>query len=118
MADSDETPVGRRERASAPSAAQNALKADKPAGGASEERSVDEWALLYFPPRGNGAPHPDLWKHHSAAALHGWAAYAYDQNGAMKLGAAAYEGALKAATTVDDNGISKPHPAAVYEGVK
>lgn len=83
---------------------------DKAASG--ELRSVDEWAKIKFPATAQGF-HPELWKHVAASALHGWPRYAHNNNGPLKLTAAAYDGAIKAASTRDKNGACVPFPAAL-----
>ena len=83
-------------------------------------RPVDDWRAAKFPPSKSGRPHPDLYMHAAAAALHGWAPHAHHANQPMKLSEADYDAALKAASsmTLDPGSAQRrphyrPHAAAL-----
>jgi hypothetical protein len=78
-----------------------------------ESKTPEEWAKVVFPERG-GRPHPDLWKHSAAVALHGWNEHVYHAGVAIVLSQASYEAALLAACTIPDGAHDyAPHQAAL-----
>lgn len=72
--------------------------------------SPDQWARSIFP--SEQRPHPDLWKHAVAAAMHGWAAHAHHAGAPIQLTEADYRGAIDAATGAPG---AKPHAQALSQ---
>ena len=96
--------------ASAAADADTSASAVVPNAGATVTRTPAEWAEATFPVSERGRMHPDLWKHASAAQLHGWAAYEARTGKPVQLTAAEYEGAVAAASGKE----LQPHEAADY----
>lgn len=76
---------------------------------APEKRTPDAWAREYFPASDRGRPHPALWRHAGAAALHQWALEAHHAGKPLELTRADYEAALEAAAKPNP----APHPGAL-----
>jgi hypothetical protein len=78
----------------------------------SEKRSPDDWARELFPASDRGRPHPKLFEHGAAEALHGWKLHVHHAGAPLQLSRTDYVAALRAAKTVVGNTYA-PHPAAL-----
>ena len=72
--------------------------------------SPGEWCAAIFP--SESRPHPDLWKHEAAAALHGWAAHRHHAGQPIQLTRADYEAAVAIVEGVQPY---TPHQTALSE---
>lgn len=69
-----------------------------------ELRTPDAWARELFPSSKSGRPHPELWRHAGAEALHRWKAHEHHAGKPIELSRADYDAALEAA--------AQPEPVA------
>ena len=88
---------------------------------ASKERPVSEHMTANYPSpagtsaqKGVGRPHPELWKHAAAAALHCWGQHAHHMAKEIQLSDADYAAAIKAALKPNKKGVYVPHEAALF----
>ena len=82
-----------------------------------KKRTPAEWAAQCFPAGTRGMPHPKLWQHKAAAALHGWGDHEHHAGEPIKLTGEEYYGALVAASEPATDGNYLAHlPACSPHG--
>ncbi len=88
---------------------------------APSKRPVSEHGRANYPSagrpggqRGVGRPHPELWKHSAAAALHCWGQHAHHMAAEMELSDSDYAKAIEAASAPNNMGEYVPHKAASF----
>lgn len=87
-----------------------------------DKRTVSEHGAANYPgpapgrggQKGVGRPHPELWMHNTAAALHGWGQHAHHMAAEMLLSDEDYAAAIKAALKPNAKGSYIPHTAALF----
>ena len=90
--------------------------ADAPAPSSGPTATPTDWSRARFPEGERGRPHPQLYRHGAAAALHGWDLHRYHTGAELQLGEADYDAALLAVDPKD--GVIAPHEGALSPVLK